>query len=155
MLFRSWSVKRVMIVRYRHKGGGGKRRVQSLSGHHERTAPASPAAQTAQARPSMPSKRRKAYSVLFKKPGEWSLIDTENVNLMTFKHSKNAAGFTEGVAIIQSQRKLGLLDADGSEILPPIYDDIRPAGKGLFRVSKADTVGYIRADGTWLFKPNL
>ncbi len=53
--------------------------------------------------------------------------------------------FTENLVLCKKQRKLGLIDVEGFEILPAIYNEIHAYSEDHFRVKKDDKWGVVRS----------
>ncbi|MCB0840501.1 MAG: WG repeat-containing protein, partial [Bacteroidetes bacterium] len=69
---------------------------------------------------------------------------------ITYPGYNDIANAGKEVIIASSKRLLGLIDREGEEILPPIYESIEYID-GLFQVSRYGEIGYLRPDGNWLY----
>ena len=57
--------------------------------------------------------------------------------------------------IIEQHGKFGLIDKNGYEILPPIYDWIKPFSDGFATVASNGLFGYINTSGEFVIKPQF
>ncbi len=73
---------------------------------------------------------------------------TENKKEPTKKSTYEKIGtYYKGVATTKTQGKMGLIDANGNEIIPPIYDFVEDFVEDVARVRTKDKVGFINKQG--------
>lgn len=61
--------------------------------------------------------------------------------------------FKNGRAKVEKGGKVGFINMEGEEVIPPIYDAIYPFEKGLAKVEKAGLFGMINEQGEILLDP--
>ncbi|GAP68719.1 DNA polymerase III, epsilon subunit [Bacteroidales bacterium 6E] len=54
--------------------------------------------------------------------GKWGLIDSQGNELTLFKYDLPIDDFHDGISLVCVNRKIGLINIYGDEIVPPIYD---------------------------------
>lgn len=86
-----------------------------------------------------------------RKEGKWGIINRNGLNLISNKYDQITT-FEEGLAQVQLSQFVGLADLKGKLIIPPAYEYITYAGDGLFRVENGGQIGYLRKDGSWVWR---
>ncbi len=86
-----------------------------------------------------------------RKGGKWGIINRNGLNLISNKYDQ-ITSFDEGFAKVQLSQFVGLADLEGNLIIPPAYEYITYAGDGLFRVENGGEIGYLRNDGSWVWR---
>ncbi|MEM6723423.1 MAG: WG repeat-containing protein [Bacteroidota bacterium] len=85
-----------------------------------------------------------------KKAGAWGLINSNGMELIPPKFDK-VFEFENGFAVVRIIAFSGVADLQGNVIIPPDYELISYAGDGLFRVEKGNSIGYLNANGEWVW----
>lgn len=81
---------------------------------------------------------------------------TENTaRVLVAPRFEAAWDFEEDVASVQVDGKVGLIAADGREILPPSLDEAWNCAQGLVVVRVGDRLGYVDKAGGWAIKPRF
>ena len=86
-----------------------------------------------------------------RKGGKWGIINRNGLNLISNKYDQITT-FESGFAKVQLSQFVGLADLNGKLIIPPEYEYITYAGDGLFRIENGGQIGYLRKDGTWVWR---
>lgn len=86
-----------------------------------------------------------------RKGGKWGLINRNGLNLISNKYDAITT-FEKGVAKVQLSQFVGLANLKGELIIPPVYEYITYVGDDLYRVEKGGQIGYLRKDGSWVWR---
>ena len=86
-----------------------------------------------------------------KRNGKFGLVDINGVPLSSFKYD-GFGKWHNGLCHVYVNRIKGIANLDGNMIAAPKFHYIRYLGNGLFRMERADEIGYISNDGTWLWE---
>ena len=76
---------------------------------------------------------------------KWSLIDTEE-NVLS-SDAEGYGAFSEGLASLIRDDRVGYVDKSGNEVIPFIYEEAGRFSEGLARVKKEGLCGYIDKKG--------
>ena len=109
----------------------------------------------AAARAEAERRRREAYLlqlpderfVAVKDNGKYGFSDRENSELLIPANYGYAYSFSEGLAKVKKDGKLGYIDKSGKTVIPLIYNDAGPFRVGLACVQKDRKWGYIDKSG--------
>ena len=113
----------------------------------------------AAARAEEERRRREAYLlqlpderfVTFKdNSGKYGFSDRENSELLIPANYGYAYSFSEGLAKVKKDGKLGYIDKSGKTVIPFIYDDAYSFRVNLAYVKKDGKSGYIDRSGRWV-----
>ncbi|MGH1337396.1 MAG: WG repeat-containing protein [Aureispira sp.] len=88
---------------------------------------------------------------LVKPKDKWGMINTQGLTVLSDKYDA-ITDFKAGAATVTINKFWGIVNDEGEILLPPIYEQIEYVGEGLFRVEKANKVGYIDAKGAWVWE---
>ncbi len=91
------------------------------------------------------------HQVALVKPNDkWGMINSQGLTMLSDKYDA-ITDFEEGAATVTINKFWGIVNAQGEVLLAPIYEQIESVGNGLFRVEKANQVGYINDRGAWVW----
>lgn len=90
--------------------------------------------------------------VKVKKNGKWGLLNQYGAPMTMLKYDE-IRSYEEGLAPVLVQQRLGVINAQGEEILKPNYDVVKVHGDRV-QVEASDKVGYLDAEGKWIWKPS-
>ena len=85
-----------------------------------------------------------------KSPNYFRLINKRNSTIAVY------AAFSEienHLAVFTIYNRIGLANTEGKQILPAVYQNINYIGENIFQINSFDALGYIKQDGSWLWKP--
>lgn len=87
---------------------------------------------------------------LVKPNHKWGMINTKGLTILSDKYD-HIADFEAGAATVTINKFWGIVNDQGEVLLEPVYEQIEEVGNGLFRVEKANKVGYINKKGAWVW----
>lgn len=107
-------------------------------------------------KPTVPFLLDTSYSLLkfdcnkitsVKHHGKWGYVDRNGRLLFDPPEFDNQHGFSDGYALVQKNKKWGIINELGKFTVQPAYDELRYIGKGVFK-AKLDNEGlWINAEG--------
>lgn len=81
---------------------------------------------------------------------KWGIINQQGLPVLSAKYDA-ISNFQAGAATVTINRFWGIVNDQGEVLLEPIYEQIQYMGNGLFRVEKANKVGYMDDKGKWVW----
>ncbi len=96
---------------------------------------------------------RKIYKWKKLHEGEWHMVNSNLENITYGAKYSKVRPASNGVSIALVESRYGILNKDGKQILENKYESVDHMGNGIFKVSTADSWGYINYKGEWIYKP--
>ena len=94
-----------------------------------------------------------AADVLVNNQGKFGYADENGKLVVGYKYSYIGSFDENGLALVMKGSKCGMINRDGVEILPAIYDNITEFDHGVAQIKKGKKVGLIDANARIILKP--
>lgn len=94
-----------------------------------------------------------AADVLINNQGKFGFADENGKLIVGYKYSYIGSFDENGLALVMKGSKCGMINRDGVEILPAIYDNITEFDHGVAQIKKGKKVGLIDANARIILKP--
>lgn len=82
---------------------------------------------------------------------KWGLVNEQGMSVGSHKYQNVQPYNQQGLATVKVERWEGVVDLKGKIIIPPNYEYIDYTGNGVFRVERNNEVGYLDAQGNWVW----
>lgn len=84
--------------------------------------------------------------------GRWGIMSHTGLTSVSCKYDQ-VGGLYEGFTSVKKNCFTGVCSSNGKFFIEPVYDLVDYKFKGVFRVESNEKIGYIRSDGSWIWKP--
>lgn len=83
--------------------------------------------------------------------GKYGLVDINGIPLSSFKYD-GFGKWKNGLCHVYVKRIKGIANLDGEMLAEPKFHHVEYLGNELFRMERADELGYIKSNGQWLWE---